>query len=134
MITKTSYAFFIMILVSLLACTNDVLPPPETPEFCVDTSPSYDTNVKAIIDESCAYSGCHDGAGGTGPGNYKSYNGLLSILDNGSFRSRVLDQKNDPVQGMPPNNDVYPESQKDDLTEEELQIIECWLNEGYPRD
>ncbi|MEZ4952658.1 MAG: hypothetical protein R2825_03660 [Saprospiraceae bacterium] len=134
MISKTFYLYFAVLVAVAMACTNDVLPPPERPEFCNDIIASYNTNVKPIIDESCAYSGCHDGAGGTGPGNYKSYNGILSILDDGSFRNRVLEKERDPLLGMPPDNSIYPESQKDDLTEEELQIIECWLNEGYPKE
>ncbi len=116
------------------SCSNDELPPPQTPEFCDTIVASYNTNVKTIIDESCAYSGCHDGSGGLGPGNYNSYNGLTGVLDAGTFRSRVIGLKEDATIGMPPNQSVYAESKKDDLTEEELRIIECWLDVGYPED
>ena len=85
-------AFFILSL-CLSSCTNDVLPPPDKPGFCDSIMASYNTNVKAIIDESCAYSGCHDGSGGIGPGNYSSYSGILPVLESTSFRNRVLVQK-----------------------------------------
>ena len=115
------------------ACTNDELPPPATPDYCDTLVATYITNVKPIIDESCAYSGCHDGtgAGSNAPGNYRSYNGVLSDVESGLFRSRVLGTT-DPVLGMPPNQSVYDESVKDDLTVEELQMIECWLLAGAP--
>ena len=126
--------FGIHLAILTVSCTNDELPPPEIPEFCDTIITSYNTNVKPIIDESCAYSGCHDGSGGIGPGNYNSYNGMLNVLESGSFRSRVLVQKDDAVLGMPPDQSVYPESEKDDLTQEELELIECWLNAGYPEE
>ena len=128
-----SMAFFLLSL-CLSSCTNDVLPPPDKPGFCDSIMASYNTNVKAIIDESCAYSGCHDGSGGIGPGNYSSYSGILPVLESTSFRNRVLVQKDDVGLGMPPNASVYTQSKKDDLTEAELQIIECWLNAGHPED
>ena len=111
------------------ACNSDVIEPAEG---CDLIETSYTTNVKPIIDQTCAYSGCHDGSGGIGPGNYTSYQGMLSFLQNGSFANRVVTQKDNPSRGMPPNMSVYPQSQRDDLTEAELEIITCWLQEGFP--
>ena len=116
------------------ACTNDELPPPMVSEVCDTLVTSYNTNVRAIIDESCAYSGCHDGAGGIGPGNYSEYNGLEFTLNSGSFRTRVLNTEVGTPLAMPPSSSTYPQSQKDSLTSEERQIIECWLNAGFPEN
>lgn len=124
----------IQVVLFMPACTNDELPPPETPAFCDTLFATYNTNVKTIIDESCAYSGCHDGAGGIGPGNYENYGGILSILESNAFQSRVIDLIDDPVSGMPPNQSAYSESKKDDLTEEEYRILLCWLDAGYPEE
>jgi len=134
--TTSSFLFStaILFLFAFFSCINDKLPQPETPSFCNDIEASYNTNVKDIVDGSCAYSGCHDGAGGIGVGNYTSYNGMLNVLESGLLRDRVLGQKDNPANGMPPDQSVYPESQKDNLTEEELQIIECWLDSGFPED
>ncbi len=103
------------------------------PEAC-DTlmNITYDGLVKTIINESCAYSGCHDGTNGIGPGDYTTFSGLNPFLIDGSFEERVITQKDDEVLGMPP--DVYQETQKADLTQEELDIIQCWINEGYPEN
>ncbi len=134
-IIKVIYSLLIFHIVgAFFSCTNDELLPPETPEFCDLIVASYNTNVKEIIDQSCSYSGCHDGVGGIGVGNYTDYNGLLGVLNNGLLRNRVLGLKDDPSLGMPPDQSVYVESQKDELTEEELQIIECWLDVGFPED
>lgn len=120
------------VLFFVSACTNDELPPPVVSEACDTLVTSYNINVKTIIDESCAYSGCHDGSGGIGPGNYSSYGGLEFFLNSGLFRTRVLNSEVGTALAMPPSNSTYPQSQKDSLTSEERQIIECWLDTGYP--
>lgn len=112
-------------------CTNDVLPKPDLQVLCDTIQVSYENGIKAIIDQSCAYSGCH-APGGIGTGNYTTYNGLLPVLQSGLFEERVITLRNDPAVGMPPNASVYPESIKDDLTEEELLLIQCWLLAGFP--
>jgi len=112
-----------------VGCTTDELPEPEA---CPPDAARYSTNIKPIIDASCAYAGCHDGASVGVPGNYTTYSGLLPFLDAGLVRVRVIDQKDDPVFGMPPGPEVYPQSQKADLTPQELELMQCWLNNGYP--
>ncbi|MEO1259966.1 MAG: hypothetical protein AAFZ15_14325 [Bacteroidota bacterium] len=131
---RASYLFFALFLLTAVACTNDELPPSMTPEFCDDIDAFYTTNVKPIMDESCAYAGCHDGAGGIGPGDYTNYASLSTYLDTRieSVRNRVFEIADNPSLGMPPDQSVYPFSQKDDLTEEEMNILECWLDAGYP--
>ena len=106
----------------LSSCNFDELPPLADAALCDSLGVTYNNSVKEIIDGSCAYSGCHV-SGGLGFGIYTDYNGdLLDALNSGSFQKWVIDQKDDPVQGMPPDQSAYPESLKDDLTEEELQI------------
>ncbi len=110
------------------SCTNDALPEPsEVP--CIEEGLTYEEDVRPIIEETCAYSGCHLGGA---PGVYNSYDGLLQDLEDGSFRDRVITQREDPNVGMPP--DYAPADRPVDLTEEELTIISCWLEAGYPRE
>jgi len=124
----------IQFLLLTASCTNDELPAPTVSEACDTLMPTYDITVKAIIDESCAYSGCHDGAG-IGPGNYNSYGGVLPSLEGGSFRARVLNTADDNPLLMPPKLTTYPGLvQKEGLTEEEIQILECWLNQDFPEN
>jgi len=115
------------------ACTNDELLPPENPAFCDTISvTTYENGVKTIIDNSCAYAGCHDGAGGIGPGNYSGYSGLLPFLSNNAVFERVVSLRDNPSLGMPPSQSVYQESQKDNLTDDEFEIFQCWLLSGFP--
>lgn len=118
------------IISAAVACDSVVLPPPEG---CDTMQPSYSTNVKTIIDQTCAYSGCHDGSGGIGPGDYRSYNGMLPNIQNGGFTDRVLNLRNNPSKGMPPDKSVYPESLQDSLSEVQLEIISCWIENGFPK-
>jgi len=113
-------------IVTVAGCTKDSLPEPE-PSVCGDVTPTYEMDVRQIIESSCAYSGCHLGGA---PGLYNDYNGLLPTLDNGSFRTRVILQMADPNLGMPP--DYAPTDRPQNLTAAELETITCWLEEGYP--
>lgn len=115
------------------SCTNDELPPPTAPAFCDTISiTTYENGVKTIIDNSCAYAGCHDGAGGIGPGNYTDYNGILPYLNSGQVLERVINLRTDPALGMPPDKSVYLQSQMDDLNEKDFEAIQCWLLSGFP--
>ena len=122
------YAFLILFIWST-ACDSDVVEPAAG---CDIIEASYDTNVKDIIDQTCAYSGCHDGSGGIGPGNYNNYERILRDLESGSFATRVITQKDNPSLGMPPDQSVYPQSLQDSLSDIQLEIITCWLQNGFP--
>jgi hypothetical protein len=108
------------------ACTSDSLPEP-TAADCIGITPTYGNEIMPIIEASCAYSGCHLDAS---PGRFDSYAGLLPYLEDNSFRQRVISERADANRGMPP--DYAPAGRPRDLTEEELQLIECWLDAGFP--
>lgn len=107
----------------LAACSKD-----ET--GCTTT---YEEHIKPIIDNSCAYSGCHSGADASEwvPENsidYTNYEGILANLESGLFTARVLTVKN-----MPPDQFIPPDKPTE-LSEEELELIKCWVESGYPKD
>ncbi|MEM1216417.1 MAG: hypothetical protein AAGJ82_12070 [Bacteroidota bacterium] len=124
---KNSFVWVAMLLFAA-SCTNDQLPEPMLAD-CGEGVPTYEVEVRPIIEATCAYSGCHLGSA---PGIYDSYEGLLPSLEDNSFRERVISQRANPTVGMPPN--YAPEGRAEDLTEEELNIIECWLEAGYPEE
>ena len=112
----------------LAGCLSDELPEPmETP--CDGEELTYEADIRGIVEQTCAYSGCHLGGA---PGVYVDYNGLLSDLQSGRFRERVVQQRNNPNVGMPP--DYAPDGRPKDLTERQLQMITCWLEAGFPRE
>lgn len=110
------------------ACVSDQLPEPMLPESCMDSIPTYEGSIKAIIDNSCAYSGCH--LDGSAPGVYTTYSGLESVVESGIFREKVVNLRDDPYLGMPP--DLVPEGRPRDLTQQELELIQCWLENDHP--
>ena len=87
--------------VFLPSCVSDELPEPTLPESCMVSIPTYEGSIKAIIDNSCAYSGCH--LDGSAPGVYTSYSGLESVVRSGSFKEKVVSLRDDPNLGMPPD-------------------------------
>lgn len=127
---KNKIAFIFICIISVFACDSAVLEPAEG---CENMKPTYSTNVKSIIDQSCAYSGCHDGSGGLGPGDYRTFNGLSTSIQNGNFTDRVINDRANPSRGMPPDKSVYPQSLQDDLSEIQFEIIKCWIENGFPK-
>lgn len=126
-IYRQSWCIVLMLAVFWLgSCSSDQLPEPVTAECGIEEL-TYTVDIKEIIDVSCAYSGCHLDSS---PGRFDSYSGLLPYLQDNTFRQRVLIQRGDPTTGMPP--DFAPSSRPTNLTSEELTIIECWLDAGFP--
>ena len=110
---------FLLVIGILFSCTRD-----QAPEITCEGVASYDMNIKAIIDTNCAYEGCHNN-GFSAPGIYLSYEGLKTDLDNGKFESRVIN-----IQDMPPSYALGPTM----LTQDELDLIICWMEEDYPEN
>lgn len=123
---KLSFFFFLVTLG--VACDSATVEPAEG---CDNLIATYDTNVKPIIDQTCAYSSCHV-SGGIGPGDYSTYSGLSNIITNGSFVNRVIDQAANPSIGMPPDMSIYSFSLQDDLSPDQMEIIMCWIDAGFP--
>ena len=116
------------ILLLETACTNDQLAEPPPLALCDTLVVSYDLQVKTIIDNNCAFAGCHV-AGSNAPGNYASYNSMKPFLTDNEFKRFVIDLANDPDIGMPPNWETNPGPK--DLTTEEFDVLSCWVESGY---
>jgi len=100
---------------------------------CDDLNATYNGAVKAIIDNTCAYSGCHDGTGNNtyisaSSNDYTSYAGMEASLNSGAFNMRALVTKD-----MPPAAFV-PAGSPTELTAEQLEILNCWKDAGYPEN
>ena len=133
-VIKIKYLFFLLLITSFFifisnACTSDKLPEPVSSVDCDTLDISYNGLIKGIIENNCALSGCHVRGGG-GPGIYTSYSGLSKYLNKNSMERYVIDLRNDPIVGMPPDNSPGPK----DLTIEQIDIFKCWINAGYPEN
>ena len=114
----------------IYSCTYDNLDEPVVipVEFCDTIPATYDLNINTIVQTNCAYTGCH--FNGYAPGDFSTFAGMLSRLENGEIEDRVISQKDDPSIGMPPDYASGPK----DLTPEELDIFTCWLEAEYPEN
>lgn len=73
--------------------------------------------VRTLIDTKCATPGCHV-TGGTGNGNFETYQGVMDKVENGSFEDVTLISQSMPPSGALPSC--------------EQQLIESWLLAGSP--
>lgn len=111
-LTLFVFTFFIQ------SCTSDSISDIEPGDFndCVLINVTYSGQIRTIINQNCAVSGCHV-TGGRGNGVYETFEGVRAKVDNGSFEDRVF------VRGdMPPDG-----RQLSDCALDQLRI---WLDEG----
>ena len=98
-------------LVLVVACKKE-----EKEEIidCSGVSPSYNSDIKPIINANCLSSGCHNSASGNG--DYTSYIGLNAVASSGALESRIVTNKT-----MPPTGPLSLEDRKK---------IKCWISSG----
>jgi uncharacterized membrane protein len=112
----------ICLLIFAVSCGSDDSVEPDVID-CTGIDPSYMNDIKPIIDESCALAGCH--VAGFVNGDYTTYAGLKSKVDNGSLSRRAVEDKD-----MPPSNTSGPT----ELTTAQIQLIHCWIEDGAPNN
>lgn len=105
---------WIVLLVS--ACRTDKLPEP-SPSECMEI-PTYESQLRDVINASCAIELCHDDSGAA-PGNFLSYQGMLNRLDNGQILDRVFTKGDMPLA-------------PGELSQEDREMLRCWLDNNYP--
>ena len=117
---KISILLVFLSFVIWLSCTRD-----EAPEISCEGVASWDLNIKMIIQTNCVSSECHDGST-IAPGIFLEYEGIKPDLVDGSFEDEVVNSRT-----MPP---FYAENSPTELTQEELDLVICWIAEGYPEN
>ncbi len=115
------FAVFLEFLPFSASCTYEKRPPVVANVACDTLMPTYAQDIKPIIDINCSYPGCHDA--GASIGDFTHYSSMKSRLEGGQFETRVL-----LIKDMPP---PYASGPKE-LSPEELDLLECWLQDGYP--
>lgn len=105
---------------------NKKKPADEHPAVCDTIAPTYDADVKEIVDATCV--GCH--GQGTAPGDYSTYAGMKAHLDSGTFKDRVVTERDNDSKRMPPPYSTGPT----ELTDDQFDIMQCWLLDGYPEN
>jgi hypothetical protein len=101
---------FSFVLIS--ACTKDIGKLP----YCESHPHHYSSEIREIISQKCATGNCH--SENFPFGNFHSYADVKSKVDKGTFKSFVFDYS------------LMPPTGSEQLSSEELQRINCWLQEG----
>lgn len=93
-----------------------------TVEVCESLNATYDGEVLNIIKATCNYETCHT--------TYLVYDSLKAKIDSGKFEERVFNPNTDKP--MPPA--YAPEGRPKSLTDEQLEVLRCWKDAGYPEN
>jgi hypothetical protein len=80
--------------------------------------PGFAADIKTIITSKCAISGCHNGSRSP---NLTTYTGIKNNAS--AVLSRVTSK------AMPPSN-----SSGGSLTQQQINLITCWVNDGAPNN
>lgn len=78
---------------------------------------TYQTNIKSIISDNCI--ACHAAPVPNAGLDLTTYQNVRNAAENGNLVERV----NSPTNPMPPNGNLAPEL---------LQMIDKWVEDGYP--
>ncbi|MFK7906267.1 MAG: hypothetical protein AB8B69_14140 [Chitinophagales bacterium] len=118
-----SILFLMLGMITLASCEKEE-----------DVCATWDADIKPIVETTCSYSGCHSGGTTANPflspasNDFTSYAAIKANLDNGTFAQRVLVDKD-----MPPAMFVPPGSPTE-LTQEQIDILQCWVDAGFPEN
>ena len=110
---KLNQLILFLIYFSLFAsCKKNQLLTPS----CDGSNPTYDDTIASIIDQNCLQ--CHGYH--SSHGNFSTFSGLMTVISNGKFEQEVLIEQTMPSNGS--------------LSQEHLNIISCWVENGYPEN
>lgn len=102
----------------LAACKTDSPMMPEVVD-CNTLDNIYNGEVSSILNSNCAT--CHASTSSGSPFVIETYAEYLPYLESGEFEIEVL-------------NDGARMADWGNLTEEEIQILQCWYDAGYPEN
>lgn len=106
-------AFGFALMVVLDACVSH-----DFPEYTCTDTPSFSEDIRPIIQTKCALSGCHNGD--MGPDlNWTIFQNFHQRAESGLVKFRVTNRI------MPPDY-----SQGGPLTQEQINTIACWTDQG----
>ena len=116
------FVFLILSVFGFFSCLKEKTPTPTDCGFVV----SYTNDIRPIIENSCKTqtgpgTGCHDAW-------IDNYSSITVTVEDGRWANEVITLKTMPQ---------FPESIAwgiDSLTAEEIQLMSCWIEQGYPEN
>ncbi len=106
-------SFYLAVLLVIDACVSH-----DFPEYSCNDSYSFSVNIRPIIENKCAISGCHNGDLGQGL-NWTFFQSFHERAESGLVKYRVTHRI------MPP--DYSPAGP---LSQEQINAIACWTDQG----
>lgn len=107
------------LFLTLASCNKD----DDDPVDCTGITPTYTGEVKAILDASCALSGCHDAVTAQSGVNLSTYAAASAISQETRFVAVI--QHRNGFTPMPFGGSKLPE--------ETIQTLVCWVENGSPQ-
>jgi len=97
---------------------------PEEPEVtsCDDQNMTYTDDIKSLLDESCAYSGCHDDNAITTIGSLSTYENSVAFVAFGRMLGAI--NQDEGFSAMPKTGDKLSDCNIDKITN--------WVNNNTP--
>lgn len=123
---KVSISIFLVLFLgfTMIGCMREKLPELEPGECIEGQSYTYDTNIRFIIVQKCSDgSTCHNHESASTP--FTEFESLEPTLNGNpnQFEDRVFVRRDMP----PSNHDVQ-------LTQQDLNLLLCWMEAGYPEN
>ena len=102
----------------LVACNKEEV----TPIDCTGLTPTYTTDIKAILDTHCAISGCHGPYSHQAGIDLSNYEDASAASHNSNFLGAIQHKKG------------YEPMPKDaaKLSDSNVQLLTCWVQNGSP--
>ncbi|MEO6039160.1 MAG: hypothetical protein ABIQ93_12175 [Saprospiraceae bacterium] len=117
-ITSLALLMCMISIFTISSCKKDDQPNQGGPDCNIANADlSYTKNMKGIIDRVCL--SCHSGSG-PGPRDYRTYEGIKPVLDNGLVLERVVIKKDMPQSGI-------------SMSQAQRDSVNCWIKAGYPK-
>ena len=118
-VKSTLFVLLTAFLVVLSACGKEDI----DTEDCTGTAPTYTSDIKAILDASCAKSGCHDPITKQNGYDFSTYATAEPISQMDVFLGAV--QHKDGYTPMPKDGGK--------LSSDKIKLLTCWVQNGSPQ-
>lgn len=122
-IQKLAIASIIAIATITSCKKEDTTPVSPTTFDCTSTTPTYTIDVKPIMDNNCATSGCHSSSSRADGKDYSSYTAVKNGSSSNSFMGSI--QHLSGYKAMPQG--------KSKLSDAQIKTISCWIENGKPQ-
>ena len=118
------FTVLLVFLVGMNSCYYDNAEDLYPGSSCDTTNISYSNDLRPLLDESCAYVGCHAGNSPSAQLDLTDYQDVKRIADNGQLVNRISRPSGDPGL-MPPGGRLGMCS---------IEQIEAWVASGAPQN